>query len=461
MSTSKLFNACFFRNSSYRAYSAQAFAAAKSGQKLDHVILSKQDAKTSTLSNGLIVASVENYAPVTRLGVFVKAGARYEGGENVGITHCLRNSAGLSTKNLTVFGLTRNIEQMGGNLAATSSREHMVYTLDCIRDNFEKGLWYLAEVTSQHVFKPWELGDFASRMKVDLTLFKHQPQAVLMEALHQAAFVGGLSHSLYSPDFMIGKHNSEMLQSFVKDTFTTERAAVVGLGVDHDLFVEQVENLFHFENRRGSVDVGSSKYGGGEVRLEFPGPVSYAAVVAEGASLTNLKEMLCLALLQRILGVGPSVKYSDGLHSKLGSAGAKVTNEPFAVSSLNVSYSDSGLFGFVVAGQHSCMDKLLKSLVTEMRSSVKKVTDQDVMKAKHQLEATLNMAQENQANILHDMGIQTLVQGKLTNHDDLIKIMNGITTQDVANVAAKVMKTKPSMAVVGRLHYIPHLMDLL
>ncbi|XP_013786630.1 cytochrome b-c1 complex subunit 2, mitochondrial-like [Limulus polyphemus] len=382
MSTTKLFNACFVRSISYRSYSAHAFAATKSGQKSDHVILSKQDAKTTTLSNGLIVASVENYSPVTRLGVFVKAGPRYESSENTGITHCLRNSAGLSTKNSTIFGITRNIEQMGGNLASTSSREHMVYTLDCIRDNLEKGLQYLAEVTSQHAFKPWELGDFAPRMKVDLALFKDQPQAVLMEALHHAAFIGGLSHSLYSPDFMIGKHNSEMLQSYVKDTFTTGRATVVGLGVDHDLFVEQVENLFHFENGKGTTDVGSSKYGGGEVRVESAGPISYAAVVAEGASLTNLKEMLCLAMLQRILGVGPTIKYSEGLHSKLSSAGAKATNEPFGVSSLNVNYSDSGLFGFVVAGQHSCMDKLLKSLVTEMRSTVKKVTDQDLKNAK-------------------------------------------------------------------------------
>ncbi|KAK8768909.1 hypothetical protein V5799_014626, partial [Amblyomma americanum] len=71
---------------------------------------------TATLPSGLVVTTLENYSPVTRLAIVVKAGARYEDGSNLGITHTLRNAAGLATKNHSKFAITKNIEYVGGNL---------------------------------------------------------------------------------------------------------------------------------------------------------------------------------------------------------------------------------------------------------------------------------------------------------------------------------------------------------
>lgn len=49
----------------------------------------------SKLPSGLLVASLENYSPVSKIGVFVKAGSRYETAENLGVTHMLRLAGNL------------------------------------------------------------------------------------------------------------------------------------------------------------------------------------------------------------------------------------------------------------------------------------------------------------------------------------------------------------------------------
>lgn len=49
----------------------------------------------SKLPNGLVIASLENYSPLSRVGVFVKAGSRYETAENQGVSHVLRLAANL------------------------------------------------------------------------------------------------------------------------------------------------------------------------------------------------------------------------------------------------------------------------------------------------------------------------------------------------------------------------------
>lgn len=49
----------------------------------------------SKLPNGLVIASLENYSPLSSVGVFVKAGSRYEAVENQGVSHVLRLAANL------------------------------------------------------------------------------------------------------------------------------------------------------------------------------------------------------------------------------------------------------------------------------------------------------------------------------------------------------------------------------
>ena len=47
------------------------------------------------LPSGLAIASVETYAPISRVAFVANAGTRFETGDNLGITHCLRLASGL------------------------------------------------------------------------------------------------------------------------------------------------------------------------------------------------------------------------------------------------------------------------------------------------------------------------------------------------------------------------------
>lgn len=51
--------------------------------------------KVTKLPSGLVIASLENYSPASRIGVLVRAGSRYETMDNLGVTHLLRLAASL------------------------------------------------------------------------------------------------------------------------------------------------------------------------------------------------------------------------------------------------------------------------------------------------------------------------------------------------------------------------------
>lgn len=64
-----------------------------------------------------------------------RAGSRNETYDTQGISHMLRLCTGLTTKGSSGFAITRNIQQLGGDLTAASDREHISYTLKITRNN--------------------------------------------------------------------------------------------------------------------------------------------------------------------------------------------------------------------------------------------------------------------------------------------------------------------------------------
>ncbi|GFR33216.1 mitochondrial-processing peptidase subunit alpha, partial [Trichonephila clavata] len=248
----------------------------------DIELLTKQDAQISQISSGITVASVENYSPITQVSAVIKAGSRYETAHNLGLVHFLRHCAVLSTKNHSGFVMTRELEMIGAKLNVTATRDHLIYNLKGSRDSIDKGLAILADIVTNPAFKPWELKEASEILPLDLALHQKQPESVLLEALHKAAFRGGLSNSLFSEPFMIGKHNPDMCHSFVRGHFTASRTSIVGLGIAHEDLEGSVGEHFNFQGGAAESD-GVSKFSPGEIRIEADIPLTYAAVVAEGA----------------------------------------------------------------------------------------------------------------------------------------------------------------------------------
>ncbi|ELT94521.1 hypothetical protein CAPTEDRAFT_145315, partial [Capitella teleta] len=123
----------------------------------------------------MVVAALENQAPVSRLAVYMKAGPRNEQPGEVGICHVMRNAANFTTQGASAFGLVKNMQQMGANFTCATTRESMVYNLECTRDKVEKAVDYLVDVTCKPVYFPWEISDSKPQFQLDLGLLEGNP----------------------------------------------------------------------------------------------------------------------------------------------------------------------------------------------------------------------------------------------------------------------------------------------
>lgn len=337
---------------------------------------SAEQLKQTKLPNGVVVASVENHLPASKIGVFLRAGARYETADNLGITHVLRNAVGLSTKSSTIFGITRNIDYHGGLLNASVTRDHFIYSLENARDKNSETVQYLVDSISRPAFKPWELEDNLYRLKLDLERYELDPQAQLADLLHRAAYRGGLSNSLYCRSFQIGKHDQSQLLEFTRNHFSSNNTVVVGLGVDHDELVDLVQKEVQLSSISAD-EANKSKFVGGDCRQPFNSKLTFATVVTEGVSLKSKKDAFVLELFAKLLGSGPRINYGNGA-GKLSQAVAQIAKEPFKVGALNKSYLDTGLFGFTSITDGKETREIIKLNIATIRKAAKEFNETDL-----------------------------------------------------------------------------------
>ncbi|CAH2307179.1 cytochrome b-c1 complex subunit 2, mitochondrial [Pelobates cultripes] len=441
---------------SRRLYSSKA---ASKSETVGHARLFPEDIEITKLPNGVVVATLENYSPASKIGVFIKAGSRYENSSNLGVNHVLRLASNLSTKGASSFKITRGVESVGGGLSVTSTRENMVYSVECLRDYIDTVMEYLINVTTAPEFRRWEVSDLKEKVKLDKAFAYQNPQVGVLENLHSASYRNTLANSLFCPDYRIGKLTSEELQHFVQNHFTSARMALVGLGVSHSVLQQVGEQFLNIRSGPGSPSV-KAQYRGGEIRVQNGDDLVHAALVAEGASLGS-PDANAFSVLQHILGAGPFIKRGSNTSSKLSQAVSKATNQPFDVSAFNVNYSDSGLFGIYTISQAAAADEVIKAAVNQVKAIAQGgVTEADIARAKNQLKFHYLLSVENSTGLLNEIGSQALVSGSYTSPNDAVQQIDSVTSAEVVNAAKKFASGKKSFAASGNLENTPFVSDL-
>uniref|UniRef100_A0A8C7NZ22 Ubiquinol-cytochrome c reductase core protein 2a n=1 Tax=Oncorhynchus mykiss TaxID=8022 RepID=A0A8C7NZ22_ONCMY len=417
--------------------------------------------EVSKLPNGLVIASLENYSPVSSVGVFVKAGTRYETVENQGVSHVLRLAANLTTKGASAFRICRGVEAVGGSLRSVSMESTALCPLPpCPLTPFlDTVIEYLINVTMTPEFRPWEVDDLTSRVKVDRALAHQCSQIGVIEKLHEAAYKNALSNSLYCPDYMVGKVSGEQLQSFVQNNFTSARMALVGLGVNHSV-LRQVGEQFLSVRSGAGVAGAKAVYRGGELRVQNGAGLVHSLIASEGG-VTGSAEANAFSVLQRVLGAGPHVKRGSNVTSKLSQGIANATTQPFDATAFNATYADSGLFGVYSIAQADSAGEVIKAAIAQVTGVAKGgVSEDDVTRAKKQLKAEYLMSMESSEGLLEEMGAQALSSGAYHSPETVTQSIDSVSHADVVNAARKFVDGKKSMAASGHLANTPFVDEL-
>ena len=83
------------------------------------------------------------------------------------------------------------------------------------------------------------------------------------------------------------------------------------------------------------------------------------------------------------------------------------------------------------------------------------ISAEELARAKMQLKASLLMNLESRPVLFEDIGRQVLTYGARTEPEALVKQIEAVTAADLTKVATKLLKSPPSVVVVGDTTAVP------
>ncbi|KER20456.1 hypothetical protein T265_15312, partial [Opisthorchis viverrini] len=338
----------------------------------------------------------------SRVAIVFNAGSRYEReGKDRGITHLIRRSCGLSTFDHSAVNMTRHLQQMGARVTSTTTREHMIYTVDVAPNLVSRAGSILAELATGSVFYHWELKSIANKlMKKDIDLLnrRHLP-ALAMELLHEAAFGlnplgSGLGYSLFAPADRVGSYTIDQIEKFHQYFFTPANTTIALVG--HESDQDGLELLRHI---KGGLKVRAPK--------TVPEKVTYVVTWLQHPASNETAFDLAASLLTGAIG---RVAYSHG-QTQTHLAPGNIDDGVEAVA-FHKAYTGDGLFGVSVSGPTAqAVEGRLFNIVSAIRAA--KFTTEELARAKALRKADILMSFESPLTLATDLAVQVSKPGHM------------------------------------------------
>lgn len=391
-------------------------------------------------------------------------GSRDETVENNGVAHFYEHMAFKGTKNMTQHQLEEEIENMGGHLNAYTSREQTVYYAKVFKKDVARALEILSDILQNANLEEQAINRERDVILREMEEVSKMHEEVIFDQLHETAYQGSsLGLNILGPKENIQRISKKDLQDFVKTQYTAPRFVVAGAGaIEHNQLTELAEKTF------GGLPAGDSsidtktrvsspaKFTGSDLRhREDSEHLAHIAIAVESASWTS-EHTFPLMVMQTLLGCWDR---TSGSGSNMASKLCKTVAEQEAAHSVltfNTSYKDTGLFGVYAVTEQDRINDLSWIIMESMARLSYKVSEEEVIRARNQLKATMISQIDSASSVAEDIGRQLICYGRRLTPMEIFARIDAVDAAAVKETANTFINDQ-DLAVTGYgpLHEMP------
>ncbi|KAI6652769.1 hypothetical protein LOD99_4155 [Oopsacas minuta] len=437
--------------------------------------------EVSTLNNGLKVVSMECYGPISSIGLFIKAGPRFDVFYPSGTSHLISKLAFLSTnKYESRERILEVLEPTGSVTDCQMGREEMIYKLMGYRDQIE----IMAEVLSEVVFRPRitleEIEKARNLVLNDLKTFSMNPdmEPLLTDYTYASAYsLNTVGLPSVCPEGGVSQIRREHILWYLSAHYRPNRIVLAGLGISHSALLDIAGKYFEqpevsWGEAKDEPDESIAQYTGGEIRIERnlppvigPNPLpnlAYFTITSECVSYEH-PLFFAYAVLDIMMGGGSSFSAGGpgkGMYSRLYANVMNYYTFVYSAQSMLHIHGDTGIYSLYGSVPHEFSNKLCQILIEEMKRLSQLPGHEELSRAKKMLQSNMLMNLESHVIMFEDLGRQILVHDRYHNAKELYERLENVTSLQIVEAGEKLLEGKLSMVAVGKLDLIPSLEEV-
>ena len=399
--------------------------------------------EVTTLANGLrVVSHVMPHLETVSLGVFVATGARHEDTHEHGISHLLEHMAFKGTARRTARGIAEEIEQVGGELNASTSLESTAYYARVLKGDDAVALDILADILRNPRFAEDDLEREREVVLQEIAGINDSPEELAYDLLHEAAFPDQpIGRPIIGTPASVSRIRARDLFAFLADRYSGPRTIIAAAGaVDHGTLVRHAEALFGEMTDRVGVATTPARYVGGirslpktfeqsHLLLGFPSP-AYRDPDFFAAQVFSLL-------------------FGGGMSSRLFQEVREARGLCYAIYSSAWGFEDAGLMSIHAATGKEQVRELTDVVTAELkRAATTLPSAAEIQRAKAQMKAGLLMSLESTGARAEQLARHLTLAGRVIPVEELIGRVDDVDAASVRAVAERILTTAPPVVTV-------------
>lgn len=398
----------------------------------------------STLANGLKIITQERPALETvSIGIWVKTGPACEKLSNNGISHFLEHMSFKGTNARTALQISEEIEDVGGQSNAYTSRECTAYYAKMMKEDAELATDVLIDSVKNSIFPQEELVKERDVVVQEIKQTYDTPDDIVFDYFQETAFPNqALGRSILGPQAKVKKFTREDLLSYIDTNYAAENMVICAVGnIKHDDFVNMVTPRMSDYKAKVKFKADEQVYKGGFFSQRRDIEQSHVVLGFQSSSYHD-DNHFAEVILSTILGGGMSSRLFQEIREKRGLV--------YSVYSFNSMYSGNGLFGIYAGTEAKDVPSLMPVVVDELKKVCQDlVTPKEFARAQTQIKAGLKMGLESSSSTAEVLARQQLMYGRTYSVAEIIAQYDAVSIDDVQKAAQRIFSRTPTYGILG------------
>lgn len=400
----------------------------------------------TTLKNGLrVITSSRPNLETVSLGVWIKTGSAFEREDANGISHFFEHTCFKGTAKRTALQISEEIEDVGGQMNAYTSREFTAFYAKMLKGDTELALDVIADILQNAAFTEEELVKEREVVVQEIKQSYDTPDDIIFDYFQETAFPNqALGRTILGPAEKVRGFTAETLRSYLSTNYAAENMVVCAVGnIDHNFFVKLVEDRMSGIQPKTSFIPEKQLYKGGFFIEKRDIEQAHVLLGFEGAKYES-EEYYPNVIFSTLFGGGMSSRLYQEIREKRGLV--------YTVYSFANSHTQSGLFGIYAATGKEELKELLPVVADEIRKvRTDMVGEKELARAKVQLKASMLMGLESSSSSAEVLARQMLLFNRIIPVEEMVDRVESVTLQDIQKSANRIFASSPAYTLLGSI----------
>nr|WP_298573490.1 pitrilysin family protein [uncultured Mogibacterium sp.] len=382
----------------------------------------------------LILNSMDSVRSVS-IGIWCNNGSVNENDDEQGISHFIEHMLFKGTKTRDHFQIVNEIDRLGGQMNAFTSKECTCFYVKCLDEHFRATAEVLTDMICNPTFPADELEKEKGVIIEEINMNADDPDDVAFDILEDNVYCGmGMSHPVLGTKETVSSFTHDKLDEYYFDHYTRDEIIVSIAGsFDRNEVIEYFEDKFYNlkEHREFITDKNISPASNGRY-IEVTKDIEQAHI-AMGIRLFPAEDprRYPMMLLCNLLGGGMSSRLMQNVRVKKGLA--------YSVYSMTGFYSHTGLFVICAGVAKNKVDEALEAIKEELdRLKGDDISAEEFQSSKEQLKSSFIFGQESVQNLMIYNGRNLLTYGRCITPSEVLNMLDDITLEDINDVKKEI-----------------------